>query len=317
MQMAKKILDATEKNVEKSSKIDELLAKIAHLEKENKSQNKTIKDQSTKIGELEQIIMQKDKELQERDDRIKELLAEIEALKQRISELEAVQKENESTIETQSDRIKELEKLLRQRDAEISQITKDKEEELSMKSAEIERLNAEIRDLQSEIERLLAIINYPRDDKEVQTEISGTIDQQLNDYPRLLKEIVALKKLLDKKNQRIADLEEENRLLMEDLQYLLKKSVAFYSDRSSHTGQVWNLQSSPNRYVVATGATDQTVRLWRINPEADKAKGQKTTQVFKCARVDGKIDSLCWSNDGKWLAAGTGYRSVCVFVCHD
>jgi len=76
------------------------------------------------------------------------------------------------------------------------------------------------------------------------------------------------------------------------------------------------LQSSPNRYVVATGATDMTVRLWRINPMADKQKHQKTTQVFKCARIDGKIDSLAWSKCGKWLAAGTGYRDGADgFVC--
>eukprot|EP01084_Bolivina_argentea_P005343 10089_1 len=162
----------------------------------------------------------------------------------------------------------------------------------------------------------MKIINYPRETREIQTDISGAIDLQLNDYPRLLKEIVALKQLLEKKNKRIRDLEEENRLLMEDLQYLLKKSVAFYSDRSTHTGQVWSLQSSPNRYVVATGATDMSVRLWRINPEPDKSKGQKTTQVFKCARIDGKIDSLCWNSTGTLLAAGTGYRDGAEgFVC--
>ncbi len=144
----------------------------------------------------------------------------------------------------------------------------------------------------------------------------GAIDLQLNDYPRLLKEIVALKMLLEKKNKRIRDLEEENRLLMADLQYLLKKSVAFYSDRSTHSGQVWNLRSLPNRYIVATGSTDITVRLWRINPTPDKSKGQKTTAVFKCARIDGKIDSLCWNKEGSLLAAGTGHRDGAAgFVC--
>merc|ERR1712157_592330 len=57
-------------------------------------------------------------------------------------------------------------------------------------------------------------------------------------------------------------------------------------------------------------------RLWRINPDADKSKGQKTTQVIKTARIDGKIDSLAWSRDGKLLAAGTRYRDGAEgFIC--
>lgn len=59
---------------------------------------------------------------------------------------------------------------------------------------------------------------------------------------------------------------------------------------------------------MATAATDCTVRLWKIQPEADKAKGQKVAAVMKCARMDGKVDSLTWSADGSMLAAGTGYR---------
>mmetsp|Transcript_9886 Transcript_9886/g.15837 ORF Transcript_9886/g.15837 Transcript_9886/m.15837 type:complete len:932 (-) Transcript_9886:265-3060(-) len=315
-EMAKKILDIQEENVEKTSQIEDLLKKIADLEAENKEQKATIKDQSARIKELEELVAQKDKELEDKDKRIQELLDEIERLKARIAELEGIQKDNEAKIAEQAARIKELEDLLKDRDAEIEELKKQKEAEVAEKNTEIEQLKKEIAELKTEIERLLALINYPRETREVQTEISGAIDLQLNDYPRLLKEIVALKQLLEKKNKRIADLEEENKLLMEDLQYLLKKAVAFYSDRSPHTGQVWNLAASPNRYVVATAATDMTVRLWRINPEADKAKGQKTTQVIKCARIDGKVDSIAWSNDGKLFAAGTGYRDGAEgFVC--
>ena len=302
--MRKKILAQKEENVQKESRIEELLKKIAELEKDNKDKQQTIDDQSARIKELEALVAQKDKELEDKDNRIKELLEEIERLKARIAELEGIQKENEATIEQQKNRIEELEKLLAERDAEIEELKKRKEQELAEKDKEIEDLRAEVEKLKAEIERLLKIINYPRETVEVQTEISGAIDLQLNDYPRLLKEIVALKQLLEKKNKRIKDLEEENRLLMADLQYLLKRAVAFYSDRSPHTGQVWNMQSSPDQYIVATGATDMTVRLWKINPEADKSKGQKTAQVWKCARIDGKIDSLAWSNDGKLLAAG-------------
>ena len=68
------------------------------------------------------------------------------------------------------------------------------------------------------------------------------------------------------------------------------------------------MSASPTRYVVATAATDCTVRLWKVQPDADKAKGQKVAAVMKCARMDGKVDSLAWSADGSLLAAGTGYR---------
>eukprot|EP01084_Bolivina_argentea_P088437 159669_1 len=226
-----------------------------------------------------------------------QLKDEIARLLKIIEELRKKGEEQDATMNDQSERIKELEKAV-----------DDKDKALKEKDAEIRELNDEIAKLKAEIERLLAIINRPMATTECQTEISGAIDLQLSDYPRLLKEIVALKQLLEKKNKRIRDLEEENRLLMDDLSYLLKRSVAFYSDRSSHTGQVWQMKSSPKRYMVATGSTDMSVRLWRINPDADKSKGQKTTQPIKCARIDGKIDSLCWSNDGKLLGAGTGYR---------
>eukprot|EP00485_Elphidium_margaritaceum_P000115 CAMPEP_0202693910 /NCGR_PEP_ID=MMETSP1385-20130828/7911_1 /ASSEMBLY_ACC=CAM_ASM_000861 /TAXON_ID=933848 /ORGANISM="Elphidium margaritaceum" /LENGTH=952 /DNA_ID=CAMNT_0049349665 /DNA_START=33 /DNA_END=2891 /DNA_ORIENTATION=- len=315
-QMAKTILDTQQANVEKQSEIDDLLKRISDLEQTKKEQSQTIADQTARIKELEAAVAQKDQELADKDRRIQELLDEIERLKARIAELEEIQRRNEETIAARDARIEELEGQLKERDDEIEALKAKKEEEITEKNNEIDALKAEIERLNGEVARLDALLNYPRETREVQTDISGAIDMQLNDYPRLLKEIVALKQLLEKKNKRIRDLEEENKLLMEDLQYLLKKAVAFYSDRSPHTGQVWNLAASPDRYVVATGATDMTVRLWRINPDADKSKGQKTTQVFKCARIDGKIDSLCWSNDGKLLAAGTGYRDGAEgFVC--
>eukprot|EP01083_Nonionella_stella_P145839 457839_1 len=315
-EMAKKMLESQEEVVAKTSEIDELKAKISALEKENAAQKETISDQSARIEELEQMLRDKEQEMADQSKRIDELLAEIERLKARIAELEANEKENESTIAAQDARIKELEELLRARDEEIEELKRVKAQELEAKDSELDALREENKRLRAEIERLDALLNYPRETREIQTEISGAIDLQLNDYPRLLKEIVALKQLLQRKNQRIRDLEEENRLLMDDLQYLLKKSVAFYSDRSLHTGQVWNLHCSPIRYVVATGATDMTVRLWRVNPDADKSKGQRNCQVFKCARVDGKIDSLAWNKEGTLLAAGTGYRDGAEgFVC--
>ena len=131
-----------------------------------------------------------------------EKTSRIDELLKKIADLEQKNKEQARTIKDQTARIAELEALLKERDEEIADLKKSKEEEIATKDDEIDRLK-------KEIERLMAIINKPKEDKQAQTEISGEIEKQINDYPRLLKEIVALKQLLEKKNQRIRDLEEE------------------------------------------------------------------------------------------------------------
>lgn len=210
-------------------------ALIAKLEDTIDSLKQTISDQNAKIEALENKVS-KQKQL------ISEMKAKLEDNAQRIAALETENAELRDSNKSQSDRIKELESLLKTKKEEMKEYRANTEDTLRAKDGEISALNDEVAALKKEIERLLAIINVPKASVSTQTVISGDhIVEKINDHSRLLKEIEALRNLLEKKSQQIALLEEENALLIEDLQYLLRRVVAFYTDRSSHTGQVWNM----------------------------------------------------------------------------
>lgn len=328
------IIAKMEKDIAKFKRtIDNQKKKIENLEETVKKQKETINDQTKKIKEQNSKIEDletKNKKLEDENDELRKKLAQItddfEKFKKETQEkfdkmaktildqkTDNVQKQ--SRIEELLKRIKELEdendelrKRLNNLQKEYDTYKKNAEAEIENMKKKINSQNTDIEAKDKKIEELLAIINKPKTSREVQTDISGAIDKQLSDYPRLLKEIVALKQLLEKKNKRINDLIEENKMLLMDMQWLLKRAAAFISDRSPHTGQVWQMGCSPNTYVVATAATDQTCRLWKLNPNADKSKKEKIAQVYRKAHLDGKVDSLAWSNDGKLLAGGTGWR---------
>mmetsp|Transcript_78946 Transcript_78946/g.96515 ORF Transcript_78946/g.96515 Transcript_78946/m.96515 type:complete len:864 (-) Transcript_78946:84-2675(-) len=288
-----KIIDKQSAQIsEQNSQIAKLTDDNARLNDENsrlKNELEALKneyDQYKKKAEAEISDLKKKIEVHEvdkiaKDDRIK-------VLEQRIADLEAQNEDQRNTINDQSKRIKELEAMVEDRDGRIK------------------ALMDEIEQLKAEVDRLTAIINKPKEEIAAQTEISGAIDKQLSDYPRLLKEIVALRNKLERKNQIIADLQEENRQLLKDIEWLLKKAAKFYPDKSPHTGVVGELRASPNEMIVATGATDQTVRLWKINPDAEDKN--KKAFTYQRSIIDGEVHALAWSKDGKLLAGGTGFR---------
>jgi WD40 repeat protein/uncharacterized coiled-coil protein SlyX len=309
--------------------IESQKAKVARLEATVAEQKDTMTNQTDTIAEQKQIIEDLMRRNQLLTDENTDLKAQLKKVREEFAQfqkdtqeqLDALRKTvlqeketnvmNENRIAELEARIRELEALLAQKKENIVTLearVKELEEALAAREATIAGQNEEMKEKDAEIERLLEIVNRPKADAAAQTHISGAIDQQLSDYPRLLKEIVALKHLLDKKNKRIRDLEEENKQLMMDMQWLLKRAAAFRRDRSNHTGQVWQMHASPRVHMVATGSTDMTVRLWKVNPTADKKQKEKISQVFRRSEVDGKVESLCWSRDGSMLACGTGFR---------
>ena len=74
-----------------------------------------------------------------------------------------------------------------------------------------------------------------------------------------------------------------------------------------HKGSILGLQCAPNRMVMATSATDSTVKIWQITPNA-KEKTPKV-KVILGARTEGNTLSIAWSKDGKYLAAGVSYKN--------
>ena len=95
---------------------------------------------------------------------------EIKDLNKIISELREKVKNQENTINNQNNELDELKKLL-----------KEKEETIIEQNTELEELRAKVKELEDEIYKLTHI---PKEDKSVQTEISGDIGTQLTDYPR-------------------------------------------------------------------------------------------------------------------------------------
>ncbi|ETO17845.1 hypothetical protein RFI_19465, partial [Reticulomyxa filosa] len=106
----------------------------------------------------------------------------------------------------------------------------------------------------------------------------------------------------------------------------------------AHKGEILAMSASPTRYIVATSATDKTVRLWQIYPDAldaesgagndtplsavdlaiptsiggdalekKKKTSSKCCQPFSRSSIDSKVNALCFSPCGKYLAAGANY----------
>ena len=304
LEKLKKKLNSQEETIaEQKETIETQASKIESLEAENaqyKADNErltnelnTLKDEFNKnkddsgkrFDEMAEKILSLQSENVAKTEEIKDLQKIIEELRAKVSD-------QSNTIESQSNEIEELKKLLKQ-----------KEETISNQNEELEKLRAKIKELEDEIYRLTHI---PTEDKIVQTEISGDIGTQLSDYPRLLKEIVALRNLLGQKNDFIAQLEEENRELLADFDELMKKIVRFYPCTTNHKLEVLAMEASPSKYIIATGSSDLTCRLWKVDPDAKKSN--ERMQVYQRSMVEGKVDCIAWNVDGTLLAAGSGYK---------
>lgn len=67
-----------------------------------------------------------------------------------------------------------------------------------------------------------------------------------------------------------------------------------------HEGPVYSLAFCPSRSELATGSTDGTIRVW------DLESGTQLTRLEHSSPVD----SITYSNDGKWLAGAVGDKGV-------
>jgi len=99
----------------------------------------------------------------------------------------------------------------------------------------------------------------------------------------------------------------ENKVLLDEIDTLLKQQAQFRPDTSNHRGEVLAMVAAPNTYYAATSATDKSVRLWVIDPKAEKAK----EQVKPCfrAQMEGVALSLAYTRDGTYLVAGCAYKN--------
>lgn len=101
-------------------------------------------------------------------------------------------------------------------------------------------------------------------------------------------------------------MEDENKQLLSEFDELMKKIVRFYPCVTNHKLEVLAMSASPNKYIVATGSSDLSCRLWKVDPDAKKAN--ERMQVYQRSMVEGKVDCISWNFDGTLLAAGSGYK---------
>jgi hypothetical protein len=69
-----------------------------------------------------------------------------------------------------------------------------------------------------------------------------------------------------------------------------------------HSGWVWSVTFSPDGKLVASGSTDETVRLWEVAtgaPHSEPLKGHS-----------GWVRSVTFSPDGKLIASGSDDKTV-------
>merc|ERR1712087_1028309 len=181
-------------------------------------------------------------------------------------------------------------------------------EEGSSKDDEIARLQKALEEAQQALDGHL---NRPREDKATMTELTGKwIEKsrmQLNNLDNIFKENEELRKLATKNDERLLQLAEENQVLLDEIDVLLKQQAQFRPDTSNHRGEVLALCAAPNTYTAATSATDKSVRLWTIDPSEAKSKDQ-VRPMFR-AQMEGVALSLAYTRDGAYLAAGCAYKN--------
>ena len=89
-----------------------------------------------------------------------------------------------------------------------------------------------------------------------------------------MKENEELRALAPKNDERLEQLADENQMLLDEIDVLLKQQAQFRPDTSNYCGEVLALCAAPNTYTAATSATDKSVWLWTIDPVEAKSKDQ-------------------------------------------
>ncbi len=189
--------------------------------------------------------------------------------------MQGIIEKSEKTIEERAEKMKSLKKTIDGRDATIA------------------RLKEELSEAHKEIERLKEIINKLKEGKASQTNFNGRYRQAIGGIPNYRKGL-----RVGKTNW--AKLESAE--LSKDIDGLIKVADRFTNDNSNHRGELLYLVAWASRGIVATSATDKTVRLWRIKPDASGKGGNKKC-IVNLTRVrrwmDGSIVSTPFYRKGK------------------
>ena len=216
-----------------------------------KEQEQTINEQDDNLSQLKQML--------EDERRAKEAL-------EKKSEVET--KDSNEAIEALNAEKDELRQML-----EAAKATNNEKDD------EIERLEQALADAVKELEDHL---NRPRDDKETQTDVSGkwmeNATMQLANIDNIFKENDELRRLASKNDDRLIELAEENKVLLDEIDTLLKQQAQFRPDTSNHRGEILAMCCT-NTYMAATSATDKSVRLWVIDPNEPKTKDQVNLHI--------------------------------------
>eukprot|EP01083_Nonionella_stella_P055986 147641_1 len=184
----------------------------------------------------------------------------------------------------------------------------DRDDEIARLKDEIARLKKALADAKKALDDL---VNRARDDKQTQTDLSGKwIDNarmQLANLDNVFRENDELRQLATKNDERLLELADENKVLLDEIDQLLKQQAQFRPDTSNHRGEVLAMCASPINYYAATSATDKSVRLWAIDPTAEKSREQ-VKPVYR-AQMEGVALSLAYTRDGTYLVAGCAYKN--------
>eukprot|EP01084_Bolivina_argentea_P081445 147474_1 len=308
---------------------DELAKLRALLE----ATQKELQDQKDKYAQLEKEKAEGEEEMQAMFSEQKEM---NDMLKKKIANMTNKMKEQEQTIDDQDNQLSELKQALederRAKEAALAtgnlneQESADALSALTQEKAQLKKmcddLKGKMNDRDDEIARLkkaLAdakkalddLVNRARDDKQTQTDLSGKwIDNarmQLANLDNVFRENDELRQLATKNDERLLELADENKVLLDEIDQLLKQQAQFRPDTSNHRGEVLAMCASPINYYAATSATDKSVRLWAIDPTAEKSREQ-VKPVYR-AQMEGVALSLAYTRDGTYLVAGCAYKN--------
>merc|ERR1712228_689434 len=265
---------------------------------EQKTVNELLKK---KVSKMENQIKEQKNALNERDNK---LLASKQALENERSAKADLQKKSE-------DANKDSDEALNALNAEKDSLRAMMQKLKASESEKDDKIAALIKKLKDAENKLAAYLNRPCDDKQTQTDLSGkwikNAAMQLTNLDNVFAENEELRRLASKNDDRLLELADENRVLLDEIDTLLKQQAQFRPDTSNHRGEILAMCAAPNTYIAATSATDKSVRLWIIDPKEPKAKDQ-VKPAYR-SQMEGVALSLAYTKDGTYLVAGCAYKN--------
>jgi len=327
-------IDSKQRQIERlNAKNESLNEELSEMKQSMMAKDEELAAQKKAFADLEAAKKESEEEMQQMFDEQKMM---NEVLKKKMAKLEEKGKEQEAAMKERDDELSSLRQSLAEERAakeaftkKAEETTKSNDEALEALSSEktqfkemADRLKAEGAAKDDEIERLKEALaaaeqqlsdhlNRPRDDKETQTEVSGkwieSAKMQINSLDSVYRENEELRRLATKNDDRLVELADENQVLLDEIDTLLKQQAQFRPDTSNHRGEVLAMCAAPNTYMAATSAKDKSVRLWTIDPEAPKTKDQ-VKPSFR-AQMEGVAMSLAYTRDGTYLVAGCAYKN--------